>query len=57
MKKPQKPAPPVAEDMFAGIEGAENIHQLTSATWQTFMKENPSVLVMFYAPCEYFEIF
>ncbi len=47
---PPPPAPP--ETHWYDVEGAEYIHHLTESTWEEFMRENPSVLVMFYAPCK-----
>lgn len=60
MTDPENPAkpppPPPAENMWAGAEGAENVEQLTTATFDEFIQNNPSVLVMFYAPCKYSHI-
>ncbi|XP_067937992.1 protein disulfide-isomerase A5-like [Watersipora subatra] len=49
-ENPQHPTPPVQEDMWANTAGAENVHMLTDGDFDDFMAENPSVLVMFYAP-------
>ena len=53
MKNPVEPSAPVAEDMWAGVPGVEHVHQLTTKTFNQFITTNPSVLVMFYAPCKY----
>lgn len=52
MKNPveQKAPPPV--DMWAGVPGVENVHQLSTKTFHQFVTDNPSTLVMFYAPCK-----
>lgn len=52
---PKKAAPPAPApvDMWAETAGAESVAQLTSDTFDTFVSENPSVLIMFYAPCEH----
>ncbi|KAK7478534.1 hypothetical protein BaRGS_00030206, partial [Batillaria attramentaria] len=53
------PAPPQAApqpnqaqpgDDWAEVEGRENVAYLTSANFDAFLQEQPSVLVMFYAP-------
>lgn len=38
---------------WADIEGQKNINFLTAETFDSFIAEQPSVLVMFYAPCEF----
>ena len=53
-ENPKKPTPPPQEDMWAKTDGAENVHKLTDDSFDGFMKSNPSVLVMFYAPCMYY---
>ncbi|ELU02742.1 hypothetical protein CAPTEDRAFT_224024 [Capitella teleta] len=56
MKDPQNPPkvspPPAANplDMWADAPGHENVHHLTTANFAQFLSENPSTLVMFYAP-------
>lgn len=53
-ESPPKPAaPPAQEDMWADTPGAEEVNMLTDADFDTFIETNPSVLVMFYAPCKY----
>lgn len=52
-ENPKKSAPPPAEDMWAGAEGADNVVKLTAVDFDKFIQTNPSVLVMFYAPCKY----
>lgn len=56
---PATPPPPQAnpEENWSDVEGKENIIHLTSANFDTFMQEQPSVLVMFYAPCEFLHLF
>lgn len=49
-----KPPPPSQEENWIDVTGHENIHYLGEANFDSFMKEHNSVLVMFYAPCEYF---
>jgi len=49
--KPPKPKTPPAEEEWKSIAGAENLEHLEDAEkFEGFIKENPSVLVMFYAP-------
>ena len=51
-ENPMKAAPPAPEvDMWEGVDGVENVARLTTANFDSFIAENPSVLVMFYAPC------
>lgn len=52
-ENPKKSAPPPAEDMWADAEGEENVIKLTAVDFDKFIQNNPSVLVMFYAPCKY----
>ncbi|XP_058964969.2 probable protein disulfide-isomerase A4 [Pocillopora verrucosa] len=52
MKDPQKPAPPPPPPDWSKESG--KVHFLTNETWDSFMAEHPSVLVMFFAPwCGY----
>ncbi|KAL3836941.1 hypothetical protein ACJMK2_022344, partial [Sinanodonta woodiana] len=44
------PASPPPQEQWADIEGQENLHHLTSDTFDAFIKGHNSVLVMFYAP-------
>ena len=44
--------PPAAEDMWSDAEGSDNIIKLTAVDFDKFIQTNPSVLVMFYAPCK-----
>ena len=48
--------PPKAVDDGSGqwsdITGGNEVVHLTDTTFDGFIKENPSVLVMFYAPCK-----
>ena len=53
MKSPAEPTPPKVENMWSGVDGVENVVQLTTDTFDKFVSDNPSVLVMFYAPCKY----
>lgn len=46
--EPEKPAEP--EKTWA--EEETEVAHLTDDTFQAFIEENPSVLVMFYAPCK-----
>lgn len=48
---PQKPAPPPPPPDWSKESG--KVHFLTNETWDSFMAEHPSVLVMFFAPCMY----
>lgn len=53
-ENPKKAAPPAPEvDMWEDVEKAENVVRLTTAEFDPFIAANPSVLVMFYAPCMY----
>ncbi|XP_013389215.1 protein disulfide-isomerase A5-like [Lingula anatina] len=47
---PPPPPQQTPEEQWADVAGAENLNHLTSGTFEAFVKENPSVLVMFYAP-------
>lgn len=51
-ENPKKKAPPPAEDMWADAVGSENVVKLTTVDFDKFIQNNPSVLVMFYAPCK-----
>ena len=58
MKDPQNPGatppPPAAEPpekQWEGVNGMENLHFLTDDNFDSFVQEEKSVLVMFYAPC------
>ena len=42
------------EDTWEGIEGGENVYQLTESTFDSFIEEKKQVLVMFYKPSECF---
>lgn len=60
MKDPSNPGatppPPPAdppEKQWADIKGMENLHFPTASNFDTFIQDHKSVLVMFYAPCEY----
>ena len=44
------PPPPSPEENWHDTPGSENIHHLSVANFDSFLVENPSVLVMFYAP-------
>jgi protein disulfide-isomerase-like protein len=48
MNDPKAPPPPPAPTPFA--DGPNEVNQLTDATFPAFVKANPKVLVMFYAP-------
>lgn len=48
---PGPSTPPPKEDEWSDIP-SEVVH-LTDSTFDDFMANNPSVLVMFYAPCKY----
>ncbi|XP_077869020.1 protein disulfide-isomerase A5-like [Saccoglossus kowalevskii] len=53
MNDPTNPSPAPKEpqeDFFEEIDGGENVYQLTESSFDTFVKERSSVLVMFYAP-------
>lgn len=52
-ENPQMRSPkPAVTDMWAGVEGVENVAKLTEANFTEVISSNPSVLVMFYAPCK-----
>ncbi|KAJ7391853.1 Protein disulfide-isomerase A5 [Desmophyllum pertusum] len=52
MKSPQKPAPPAPPPDWSKEPG--KVHFLTNETWDSFMKEHSSVLLMMFAPwCGY----
>lgn len=52
MKDPQKPAPPPPPPDWSKEPG--KVHFLTNETWDSFVAEHTSVLVMFFAPwCGY----
>ncbi|KAI0233262.1 Protein disulfide-isomerase A5 [Lamellibrachia satsuma] len=46
----EAPAPPGPEEQWAEITGQENVNHLTSSTFDDFMDQQNSALVMFYAP-------
>jgi len=48
-ENPQSMSPKV-ESMWTG----KDVVQLTTGNFDSFIIRNPSVLVMFYAPCEYY---
>ncbi|XP_052805194.1 protein disulfide-isomerase A5-like [Mya arenaria] len=48
--EPSKPPAPSQEEHWNDVAGYENIHFLGEATFDTFIQEHSSVLVMFYAP-------
>ena len=50
----EAPAPPGPEEQWAEITGQENVNHLTSSTFDDFMDQQNSALVMFYAPCKLF---
>lgn len=58
MKDPQNPLstappiPPSPEEQWSAVEGAEHIRHLTDATFNDFISQQESILVMFYAPCK-----
>ena len=47
------PPPPSPTELWADIDGASDIYHLTEASFDTFIQEHKSVLVMFYAPCKF----
>ena len=49
---PSPPPPAPAEDFWAELDGGDNVNQLDDSTFDNFIGNNPSVLVMFFAPCE-----
>ncbi|WAR04249.1 PDIA5-like protein [Mya arenaria] len=53
--EPSKPPAPSQEEHWNDVAGYENIHFLGEATFDTFIQEHSSVLVMFYAPLKYFK--
>ena len=51
---PSPSTPPLKEDEWKD-EPSEVVH-LSDSTFDDFIGSNPSVLVMFYAPCKYFSL-
>lgn len=55
MKNPVEQKAPPPENMWTGVPGEEDVHQLTTKTFEKFVADNPSVLAMFYAPCKLYK--
>uniref|UniRef100_A0A8C1YIA6 Protein disulfide-isomerase A5 n=1 Tax=Cyprinus carpio TaxID=7962 RepID=A0A8C1YIA6_CYPCA len=51
LKNPQPPQPKTPEVPWS--ESGSAVFHLTEESFDAFLEEHPSVLVMFYAPCEY----
>ena len=49
-QNPQKPAPPPAEDHWAGKEGNEHVRHLKTNDFDNILSTKEHGLVMFYAP-------
>jgi len=50
--EPSKPPAPSPEEHWNDVAGYQNINFLGDTTFDSFVKEHNSVLVMFYAPCK-----
>ncbi|KAH3868542.1 protein disulfide-isomerase A5-like [Dreissena polymorpha] len=48
--EPSTPPAPSPEEHWSDVAGYQNVHFLREATFESFIKEHNSVLVMFYAP-------
>lgn len=51
LHSPQAPQPKTPEVPWS--ESGSAVFHLTDESFDTFLEEHPSALVMFYAPCEY----
>ena len=52
MRDPKEGPPPPPEDT-AWSDSPSKVHHLSDSDFNVFVKDHTSVLVMFYAPCEY----
>lgn len=59
MSDPENPLsgspPPAPDEEWGALDGAEYLQHLSAATFQPFI-QNKNVLVLFYAPCKYFDV-